>query len=275
MKVLLFGSTGYLGQSFLKLYPNAVCPHIDIADQQAVSLLLDAEKPDVIINAAGKTGRPNIDWCEDHKEETLRANVLGPMILNEECLKRGLYWVHLSSGCIYSGDNEGRGFSENDRPNFEGSFYSRTKIWSESMLLEFPNVLILRLRMPFDDSTSDRSLLMKLSKYARLNDQQNSITYLPDLLVAAEKLILQKKAGLYNVVNPGTISAYEIMEIYKKVINPTHTIEKFQEDDAQKVTKAPRSNCMLSIQKLENAGIQLLPVHQAVEHAWSVISSIK
>lgn len=272
MKVILFGATGYLGQSFLKLYPNAVCPHIDIADQQAVSALLDAEKPDLIINAAGKTGRPNIDWCEDHKEETLRANVFGPIVLNEECMKRGIYWVHLSSGCIYSGDNEGKGFTEEDRPNFEGSFYSRTKIWSETMLLEFPNVLVLRLRMPFDDSTSDRSLLIKLSKYARLNDEQNSITYLPDLLMAAEKLILQKKTGLYNVVNPGTISAYEIMKMYTKIIDPSHVIERFQENDAEKVTKVARSNCMLSVEKLEEEGIVLHLVHQAVELA---LESIK
>jgi hypothetical protein len=23
------------------------------------------------------TGRPNVDWCEDHKVETIRGNVIG------------------------------------------------------------------------------------------------------------------------------------------------------------------------------------------------------
>ena len=101
MKVLIFGSNGYLGRQFAKLYPEAICPKADIADQASVSRILDAEKPDVVINAAGKTGRPNVDWCEDHKMETMRSNVTGPLVLLEECAKRNIYWVHLGSGCIY------------------------------------------------------------------------------------------------------------------------------------------------------------------------------
>ena len=91
MKILLLGRTGYLGTQFLTLYPDAVTPRVDIGNPEAVSALLEAEKPDVVINAAGKTGRPNVDWCEDHKEETLHANVLGPLVLLEECAKRDIY----------------------------------------------------------------------------------------------------------------------------------------------------------------------------------------
>src|SRR3989344_290490 len=129
MNVLLFGSTGYMGQQFLTLFPDAATPHIDIAHPQAVSEELDRVKPDIVINAAGKTGRPNVDWCEDHKEETLHANVTGALVLLEECLKRNIYLVHMSSGCIYEGDKGGAGFTEEDPPNFSGSFYSRTKLW--------------------------------------------------------------------------------------------------------------------------------------------------
>lgn len=271
MKIVLLGSTGYLGEHFLKAYPDAVCPHIDIADRNAISVLLDVEKPDVVINAAGKTGRPNVDWCEGHKEETLHANVTGPLILLEECAKRGIYWVHLSSGCIYTGDNGGNGYSEEDLPNFEGSYYSRTKIWVETMLKEFPNVLILRLRMPFDDSTSDRNLLMKLKKFAKVNDIPNSITYLPDFLKAASTLIERRKTGIYNVVNPGAISPYEIIEIYKKTIDPDHAAERLSEKDLPAVSKVARSNCILSIKKLEDEGVTMKPVEEAVEEAWEAV----
>lgn len=272
MRVILFGSSGYLGESFLKSYPDAICPRIDIADRAAVASVLDAEKPDVVINAAGKTGRPNVDWCEDHKEETLSANVTGPLILLEECAKRGIYWVHLSSGCIYTGDNAGRGYSEEDEPNFHGSFYSRTKAWVEQILREFPNVLILRLRMPFDDSTNDRSLLMKVKKFTRVNDIQNSITYLPDFLKAAEVLIEKRKSGIYNVVNPGAVSPYDIVELYKKIVDPTHTAERLAEKDLASVSKVARSNCVLSIKKLEDEGVVMRPVLEAVESAWKAIA---
>lgn len=271
MKVVIFGSRGYLGEQFKGLYPDAVCPPVDIADASAVAQILDAEKPDLVINAAGKTGRPNVDWCEDHKEETLRANVTGPLVLLEECRKRGIYWVHLSSGCIYTGDNNGQGYSEDDEPNFDGSFYSRTKTWSERILKEFPDVLILRLRMPFDDSTNDRSLLMKVRKFTRVNDVQNSLTYLPDFLKAAHVLIERRRSGIYNVVNPGTMSPYDIIELYKEVIDPSHAAERLSLDDLPSVSRAARSNCMLSVKKLEEEGIKIQSIDSAVRTAWTAL----
>jgi dTDP-4-dehydrorhamnose reductase len=173
VKTLVFGPRSYLAQHFLASLPGVSASEADIADPAAVAAELDREKPDVVINCAGKTGRPNIDWCETHKEETVRGNVTGPLVLLEECGKRGIYWVHLSSGCIYEGDNGGRGFAETDEPNFHGSFYSRSKIWSDQILREFPTgpegkggVLILRLRMPFGNELHPRSLISKIAKYS-------------------------------------------------------------------------------------------------------------
>jgi len=272
MKVLLFGARGYLGEQFLRLYPDAMAPAVDIADAGAVAKVLDAEKPDVVINAAGKTGRPNVDWCEEHKEETLHANVTGPLVLLDECGKRGIYWAHLSSGCIYTGDNDGRGYNEEDAPNFDGSFYSRTKTWAETVLKEFP-VLILRLRMPFDDSFNDRSLIMKVRKFTRVNDVRNSVTYLPDFLKAASTLIGKRKTGIYNVVNPGGVSPYDIVELYKEIVDPAHTAERVPLEQLGQLSKVGRSNCILSTQKLESEGMTMLPVNEAVKQALQWIAA--
>ena len=270
MKILVFGAKGYLGQQFLQILPESIGSSADIADQKAVKTEIEKHQPDVIINAAGKTGRPNVDWCEDHKLETIRANVTGPLVLLDECMSRGIYSVHLSSGCIYEGDNNGVGFSETDAPNFSGSFYARTKAWSDQILKEFP-VLTLRLRMPFDNTLNDRTLLAKLLKYSRVLDVQNSITYLPDFLAAASLLIGKRRTGVYNIVNPGTISPYEMMQSYKEHVDPSHTFERLTLDQLPSVTKAGRSNCVLSGKKLQGEGIELRQVHNAIEHAWTVI----
>lgn len=266
MKVLIFGGNGYMGQEFLKVYPQALTPRVDIADAVAVAEILDAERPDVVINCAGKTGRPNVDWCEDHKEETVHANVIGPLVLNEECMKRGIYWVHISSGCIYQGDNGGKGFSEDDEPNFRGSFYSRSKIWPDQILKEFP-VLIPRIRMPFDGSEHPRSLISKIRKYTKVLDVGNSLTYLPDFLEAVRILIERRKTGLYNIVNPGLISPFAIMEMYKEMVDPTHVCERLSLDHLSDVVKAGRSNCFLSTAKIEQEGITMLPIEEAVKTA--------
>lgn len=286
MKLLLFGSKGFLGQEFLKLYPEAVCPSVDIADSLAVSAVFEQEKPDVVINAAGKTGKPNIDWCEIHRIETVRGNVTGPLVLLEECVKRSLYWVHLSSGCIYDGSaplttggskgqqgqkrqkgSEGqKGFTEEDPSNFFGSFYSRSKAAVDQVLKEFP-ILILRLRMPFDSSRHERNLIMKLLKYPKVLDVQNSLTYLPDFLEASKVLIAKRKVGIFNIVNPGTTSPYEIMMLYKKIVQSEHRFERLLLSDLPSVVRAGRSNCVLSTAKIEGEGIHLPEVRKRVEEA--------
>lgn len=266
MKVLIVGAKGYLGQEFLKVFPDALTPSVDIGDIAAVNAMLENLKPDMVINAAGKTGRPNVDWCEDHKEETVYANVTGAFVLMHACLRKGIGLVHLSSGCVYEGDNGGRGWSENDPPNFTGSFYSKSKIWSEEVLREFP-VLILRLRMPFGDDLNERSLITKISKYSRVLDTENSLTYLPEFVRAAKTLMERKATGVYNVVNPGVLSPYRIMELYTEIVDPNHVFERLTNAQMGEVAKTGRSNCMLNGAKLASEGIVMSPAEDAVRDA--------
>ncbi len=264
MNVLVFGANGFLGQRFAALYPDAATPPVDIADREAVIGALETHQPDIVINCAGKTGRPNVDWCEDHKQETLHSNVTGPLVLLEECLKRSIYFVHLSSGCIYEGDNGGRGFSESDPPNFFGSFYSRTKLWSDQILKDFP-VLQLRIRMPFDGSTDPRSLLTKLRGYTKILDVDNSLSCIPDVLSAAAALIAKRATGTYNIVNPGAMSPYRAMERYRELVDAHHAFERLDLADLPSVTKAARSNCILSGAKLAEAGVHMRSVEEALD----------
>jgi len=262
-KIIIFGSRGFLGGYFMAKYSDALTPRMDIADIAAISAYLDAEKPHVVINCAGKTGRPNVDWCEDHKLETLSSNVTGALVLLEETQKRGMYLVHIGSGCIYQGDNDGRGWTEQDIPNYWGSFYSRTKAWSDQILKDFP-VLNVRLRMPFDGSRNPRNLIMKLSSYTRVLDEPNSLTHLPDLLKTVDILMKERRTGTFNMVNPGALSPYHVMELYKEIVDPHHSFERLTVDHLHDVVKAGRSNCLLSTKKLEDEGIILPSAEEAV-----------
>ena len=46
--------------------------HSRLENRESVEAEIVAANPDFVINAAGKTGRPNVDWCEDHKQEVIR-----------------------------------------------------------------------------------------------------------------------------------------------------------------------------------------------------------
>lgn len=288
MRVLIFGGRGFIASHLRSIYPDAVLPETDITDAAAVAKVLEKERPDMMINAAGKTGRPNVDWCEDHKLETIMSNVAGPLVLLKVCAERGIRWVHIGSGCIYEGSNGGRGFTEDDPPNFSGSVYARSKLWSDQILKEFPacpdgtggacpdgtgGVLQLRLRMPFDGSNHPRNLISKLKKYPLVLDEQNSLTYLPDFLSALQLLVRRRATGIYNIVSPGTISPYQIMQRYRQIVDPKHVCQRLTVDHLGSVVKTGRSNCILSTKKLEGEGIALTPVAQAVDEALNVMGA--
>ncbi len=267
MKYLIFGN-GYLGNKFLnKLGPqNATMSLVDIANIDEVKRDVETYNPTIIINAAGATGVPNIDWCEDHKAETVYSNVTGPLVLAEIALKNNIQMVHLGSGCVYYGSSR-QEHEETESPNISDvlSFYSKTKAWAEQILSNFP-VLQIRLRMPVDSTPNPRNLIWKISHYAKVMDKvPNSISIIPDMVDAAIKLSEKGCTGIYNVVNPGHITHGEILKLYKEFVDPKHTYEPISEEDLAKMTKTARSNCLLSTKKLENEGIKLPEIHERIK----------
>jgi putative intracellular protease/amidase len=56
-----------------------------------------------VINAAGYTGKPNVDACELHKTDCLQGNAVLPGLIAQACEQAGVPWGHVSSGCIFTG----------------------------------------------------------------------------------------------------------------------------------------------------------------------------
>ena len=249
VKYLIIGN-GYLGNKFLKYFNDSTMCNQRIESFDDAINAIKEHNPEVLINCAGATGRPNIDWCEDHKEETFLSNVILPLNLAKACKETKIRMVHLGSGCVYTGDNEGKGFREIDRPNFGGSFYSLTKALSEQLLLDY-DVLQLRLRMPIDSEMGPRNFITKILNYKKIIDVKNSMTFVEDLLRVSKLLIESNKTGVFNVANPGPMSHTEILDLYKKYRDPNFKYEVISVEELNKMTKAGRSNCILNTEKLE------------------------
>ncbi len=259
MNIIVYGG-GFLGKDIAD-YLGATLDtrHITSPSQ----LEEGGTAPDVIINAAGKTGRPNVDWCEDHKDETYFANVTLAKMFADHARRHNIRLVHLSSGCIYEGENGGRGFTEDDAPNFEGSFYSRTKAEAERQLAEYDNVLTIRPRMPISAVPSPRNLLHKLLGYEKIINVKNSVTITPDLLHSLGVLVATGRTGTFNMVNPDPVTHKDILELYEK--HSGRTLHKEYITMAELVVKAPRSNTILSAEKLAHAGAPMPSTKESLE----------
>lgn len=136
LKFLIYGRTGWIGGLLGKLCDNQSINFEygtgRLQDRRSIMDDVMRVRPTHVLNAAGVTGRPNVDWCESHKVETIRTNVVGTLNLADVCKDNNLLMINFATGCIFEYDKEhpqgsGIGFKEEDEPNFTGSFYSKTK----------------------------------------------------------------------------------------------------------------------------------------------------
>lgn len=272
---LLFGKTGWIGGKLQELL-SASGKKFHLADsrnydREGVLREIEKYKPTHVLNACGVTGRPNVDWCEDNKLETIRTNVIGTLTVADICAMKNIHHTLYATGCIFEYDDEhmigGKPFTEEDFANFHGSFYSHTKALCEDLLRNYPSTCILRVRMPISDDLNGRNFVTKIVKYDRVVNIPNSMTVLTDLLPVSLTMSERGLTGIYNFCNPGAISHNEVLDLYKKHVDPNYTYTNFTVEEQAKILKAGRSNNTLDHHKLCSAlpDLHIMEIHESME----------
>jgi len=305
--ILLLGASGYIGEAFARELQRRKCPFtpvsrrdVDYTRFDVLTEFLKKNKPEFIVNAAGYTGKPNVDACEIAKADTLAGNTLLPQTIAHACAAVGIPWGHVSSGCIYSGakvtvsgqtraekdmnkpelralveksPQAVRGYTETDTPNFsfrDGpcSFYSGTKAQGEEAIAGIGQSYVWRLRIPFDEFDGARNYLSKVQRYTKVYDNVNSISHRADYVRACLDLFERRAPfGAYNVTNPGFVTTRQVVEMIQKILKPKRKFEFWQNDKEfyRVAAKTPRSNCVLDVSKLLATGVKIRPVIEAIE----------
>lgn len=226
---------------------------LDYSNEQELRRFILNNDINYVINCSGFTGRPNVDEGEIKKKECWELNVVLPLKVSKICKDLSINYIHISSGCIFSGYE--KEFTEDDDPNFglygHSSFYSKSKHAFET-LNDYG--CTIRVRMPFSDDLHERSYITKIFKYDNLINFKNSKTYIPDLCNFIEYIIEHKvitnRIGVINFVNPDaldTMQVTDLMSVYE-IENPKWA---YVDPKLLKMV-APRSNCVLSIDKLKS-----------------------
>ena len=278
--ILLLGGSGYIGTAFARhltrvnvLFRILRRQDHDYTQGAILRDLIRETKPAFLINCAGYTGKPNVDACELDKPACLFGNAVLPGLIRQACTETATPWGHISSGCIYTGAKpDGRGFREDDPPNFSFrrnncSFYSGTKALGEEVLAGAPDCYLWRLRIPFNEVDNPRNYLTKLMRYERLLAARNSLSQLDEFAQAAWECWRRRLPfGIYNMTNPGSITTSEIVDLIRAsgVLKKEFHFFRDEDEFMHLAAKTPRSNCVLDTTKLETAGIHLTEVHDAI-----------
>ena len=288
MKNILILGKGYIASkieknwSLNKDYNLIFCSQEETKYLTQLDKLIQDHKPVFVINCYGFTGKPNVDSCENHKEECHQRNVKDAYNILSECIDWKTNFITISTGCVYNDEN-GRVFTEEDEHNFgysnpTSSTYSKSKSWFEKDFVsriseddvESKNYL-LRIRMPFDNVMDDKNYINKIIKYDKLINYPNSVTDVRSLVRFIEIIIGgDVEQGVFNVVNKNPITTEQVVDIYNEYCShlfPKKEVDRWYSTDdllSEGLMKCRRSNCVLSTEKLEKYYPNLFTSEEAI-----------
>ncbi len=223
MRILLLGNRGQLGWELKRsLAPLGEVkgldqPEIDLADAAALRRALQAERPEVVINAAAYTA---VDQAEAEAEAAGRVNTQAPGVMAEEARRLGAALIHYSTDYVFDGA-AGRPYTEADAPRPLNA-YGRTKLEGE-LAVQAAGGAHLILRTSWVYSLRRRSFPTQVLNWARTQetvrvaaDQVGSPTWCRMLAEATAALLARaapdpvdwigERSGVYHLAGRGSAS---------------------------------------------------------------------
>lgn len=221
MKILITGAGGQLARAaedVLAHHDLVPVPHsrLDIGNPAAVQRVVNAEGPDVVLNAAAFN---DVDGAESDRDAVFRANAAGPRNLAEATASLGIPLLHVSTDYVFDGAGR-RPYHEFDRPD-PRSAYGASKLAGEEAVRQLnPRHYIVRTAWLFHVAGRNfcKTMLGLAGRPAVrvVSDQFGSPTYAPHLAAALGELLETGAYGTYHMAGSGGTSWYELTcELYR------------------------------------------------------------
>lgn len=248
MNVLITGANGQLGRELREAaagsrdrfvftdvtsVPGLETVYLDITNIDAVRIICDSEKIDVIVNCAAYT---NVDKAEDDSATAMLLNSSAAGILATVAAESGAALIHISTDYVFQGDRpEPCG---EDWPTHPLGVYGSTKLLGEKKIAESGcKSIIFRTAWLFSPFGKNfvKTMLQLTAERDSLKvvfDQVGTPTYAKDLAGLIVKIISEDKLGLtgiYHFSGEGAISWYDFAKAIGDLggnicdIRPCHT----------------------------------------------------
>jgi dTDP-4-dehydrorhamnose reductase len=260
-KLLIIGANGFTGRYLYNAYTAckeytvtgcslhpSICQEnlrhfvcIDICKSDEVVRLLEAEKPDIVINTSALSVP---DYCEKHHEEAFNVNVTAVASLADACQKQDCRLIHLSTDFVFDGKTHVL-YKETDEAK-PVNYYGFTKLESEKAVVQkCSKYNIVRVAVVYGKNlpgqhgnifqlVADR--LRKGEIIRAVSDQWRTPTYVGDIAAGINLLILNLMNGTFHICGNECLSIAEIayrvadfLKLDKNLIQAVST-EEMQEN---------------------------------------------
>lgn len=216
MKVLVTGVNGQLGRALAATAPAGTAlvaldrAALDIGDEKAVRARVDAERPDLILNAAAYTA---VDRAESEQDAAARINTKGPGNLATAAAGLGARLAHVSTDFVFDGASS-RPYLPTDTPSPLGVYGATKRGGEEAVLAALPDALIVRTAWVYSATGHNfvhtmLRLMRERGQVSVVADQIGTPTHAPSLARAIWALADAEAAGIHHFTDAGVASWYD------------------------------------------------------------------
>lgn len=218
--ILVTGVSGQVGQDLQRLLAplgevvSVSRTEVDFAQAAAVQQVVDAVKPQIIVNSAAYTA---VDKAESEPELAKQVNGIAPGILAEAAQRVGAGLIHISTDYVFDG-TQGSPYLETDATNPLGVYGSTKLLGEEAVRASCDRHMIIRTAWVYGVGGRGNFVKTMLRLGAEreelrvVTDQIGAPTWSNDLAGAIAHLIPQLTAdttGTYHYTNSGVCSWYD------------------------------------------------------------------
>lgn len=241
---------------------------LDLTDKDQLWKALKEVKPDAVFHLAAFS---NVNYCEQHPEETRKLNVEATANLAEMCDDRHIRLIYTSSEQVFDGFSGQYAETDNPAPRNE---YGKQKLEAEKMIEErFPDAAIVRIAVLYGLAGGvAKSFLMQWLEtwqtflpVTAFHDEIRSFLSGRSAAEGLFTLLEQDATGIFNLAGEAPLSRYDFALLARETFNLTEgkVIAKSQQEVEMAAFRPP--NLTLVNHKIASTGFR--PSHPKEELA--------
>ncbi len=234
MQSLVIGASGLVGSALYararqqgqafgtyRNFPCAGLEQLELRDFEKLQTLIKERRPDVIYLPASLT---NVDFCEDHPEESFESNVRSVLHVLEAVAGTETRVVYFSSDYVFDGKDGP--YRETD-PISPINVYGRHKCEAETAVLSAgKRHLVIRTTGVFGDEPQGKNFVVRVVSTLKAgkelvvpSDQVATPTWSENLAELSCALVAGGAAGIFNIVGPDRLSRFAFAQSIAKVFD--------------------------------------------------------
>jgi dTDP-4-dehydrorhamnose reductase len=270
MNILIFGKDGQLGKAFKAVFDASKLDELhrityvgraecDLSNADAISVLLDELKPNLIMNAAAYTA---VDKAETEVDLAYAINAKAPEIMAQYAVANGASLLHYSTDYVFDGTKP-TPYNEDDVPNPQ-SVYGASKLAGERAMGADDAIVRISWVCGFHGANMVKTILKlgaTMPELKFVDDQIGNPTFADDAARAIVDIATSGLGGIWHVTNQGVVSWYEFArEVLLTAGMDAQKVKPISTRDLQPPRPAQRpANSVLHDGRLGQAGIAVLP----------------